>query len=227
MSPEGPTTACPGRDPADSAHGSTRAPAYHSPARGWYQPSRHRGRCQPTARSRTVAGAAAGPHPWQMRPDTGEARFAEDPGQGTPVGRRVVLGLLGLAGVGVVLGSRVGSALATISERDPTGITGLIPGNGRFRYYSVVSSVDETPAAQYQLTVEGLGDRSGNAHVRGPRRAAPDDDHQGRPVRHRVARPGRDMVRGPALRSAAPTWTRRPPPVPCCSAPPTAPTPSP
>jgi DMSO/TMAO reductase YedYZ molybdopterin-dependent catalytic subunit len=92
-----------------------------------------------------------------MRPDTGEARFAEEPGRGTPVGRRVVLGLLGLAGVGVVLGSRVGSALATITERDPTGLTGLIPGNGRFRYYSVVSSVDETPPAGYQLTVEGLG----------------------------------------------------------------------
>jgi DMSO/TMAO reductase YedYZ molybdopterin-dependent catalytic subunit len=68
----------------------------------------------------------------------------------------VVLGLLGLAGVGIVLGSRVGSALSSLAERDPTGLTGLIPGNGRFRFYSVVSSVDGTPAAQYQLTVEGL-----------------------------------------------------------------------
>ena len=80
---------------------------------------------------------------------------------------------------------------------------------------------------QYQLTVEGLADRSRNAHVRGPRRAAPDDDHQGRPVRHRVARPGRDVVRGPALRPARATWTRPPPPAPSCSAPRTAPTPSP
>jgi DMSO/TMAO reductase YedYZ molybdopterin-dependent catalytic subunit len=76
---------------------------------------------------------------------------------GTPVGRRVVLGLLGLAGVGVILGSRVGSVLSTIAERDPTGLTGLIPGNGRFRYYSVVSSVEQVPASGYQLTVEGLG----------------------------------------------------------------------
>jgi DMSO/TMAO reductase YedYZ molybdopterin-dependent catalytic subunit len=75
----------------------------------------------------------------------------------------VVLGLLGLAGVGVVLGSRVGSVLTTIAERDPTGLTGLIPGNGRFRFYSVVSSVDETPATEYQLTVEGL--RSGSTQL--------------------------------------------------------------
>jgi DMSO/TMAO reductase YedYZ molybdopterin-dependent catalytic subunit len=77
-------------------------------------------------------------------------------GRGSPVGRRVVLGLLGLAGVGVVLGSRVGSVLASISERDPTGLTGLIPGTGRFRYYSVVASVEETTVAEYQLSVEGL-----------------------------------------------------------------------
>jgi DMSO/TMAO reductase YedYZ molybdopterin-dependent catalytic subunit len=91
-----------------------------------------------------------------MPRDTGEARPGDDLGQGTPVGRRVVLGLLGLAGAGVVLGSRVGSVLTTISERDPTGLTGLIPGNGRFRFYSVVAGVDEKPAAQYLLTVEGL-----------------------------------------------------------------------
>ncbi len=80
----------------------------------------------------------------------------DDEVPGPPVGRRVVLGLLGLAGVGIVLGSRVGSGLSAIAERDPTGLTGLIPGSGRFRFYSVVSSVDETPAAQYNLTVEGL-----------------------------------------------------------------------
>ncbi|HYO17866.1 MAG TPA: hypothetical protein VES02_04270, partial [Dermatophilaceae bacterium] len=88
-----------------------------------------------------------------MRQDPDETRLADDPLRGSPVGRRVVLGLLGLAGVGVVLGSRIGSALTSLAERDPTGLTGLIPGNGRFRFYSVVSSVDEVPAAQYQLTV--------------------------------------------------------------------------
>jgi DMSO/TMAO reductase YedYZ molybdopterin-dependent catalytic subunit len=79
-----------------------------------------------------------------------------DEAHGPPVGRRVVLGLLGLSGVGVLLGSRVGSALTTLAERDPTGLTGLIPGNGRFRFYSVVASVEEVPAREYELTVEGL-----------------------------------------------------------------------
>ena len=76
--------------------------------------------------------------------------------EGTPVGRRVVLGMLGLAGLGVILGSRVSSVISTIAEADPTGLTGLIPGNGRFRFYSVVSRVEQTPPAEYRLTVEGL-----------------------------------------------------------------------
>jgi len=76
--------------------------------------------------------------------------------EGTPVGRRVVLGMLGLAGVGVILGSRLSSVISTIAEADPTGLTGLIPGNGRFRFYSVVARVDQTPPADYRLTVEGL-----------------------------------------------------------------------
>jgi len=79
-----------------------------------------------------------------------------DEDRGPPVGRRVVLGLLGLAGVGVILGSRVGSVLTTLAERDPTGLTGLIPGNGRFRFYSVVASVQEVSAPAYRLTVDGL-----------------------------------------------------------------------
>jgi DMSO/TMAO reductase YedYZ molybdopterin-dependent catalytic subunit len=81
---------------------------------------------------------------------------------GSPVGRRVVLGMLGLAGVGVVLGSRIGSAISTLAERDPTGLTGLLPGNGRFRYYSVVSGVDEIASEAYTLAIEGSG---GTVHL--------------------------------------------------------------
>ncbi len=92
-----------------------------------------------------------------MSGDRGVPAHPGDEAAGTPVGRRVVLGLLGLAGVGVILGSRVGSALTALAERDPTGLTGLIPGNGRFRFYSVVSSVDEVPASEYTLTIEGVG----------------------------------------------------------------------
>lgn len=80
-----------------------------------------------------------------------------DEAHGAPVGRRLVLGLLGLAGVGVLLGSRVGSALTALAERDPTGLTGLIPGDGRFRFYSVVSRVEEVAESEYGLTVTGDG----------------------------------------------------------------------
>ena len=74
---------------------------------------------------------------------------------GTPVGRRVVLGLLGLAGLGVALGSRANSALSAVAANDPTGLTGLIPGGGRFRFYSVAGPVKQTPASDYLLRVDG------------------------------------------------------------------------
>jgi DMSO/TMAO reductase YedYZ molybdopterin-dependent catalytic subunit len=74
---------------------------------------------------------------------------------GTPVGRRIVLSLLGLAGVGVMFGSKVNSTLAAISENDPTGLTGFIPGGGRFRFYSVAGRVSEIPPAQYRLRISG------------------------------------------------------------------------
>ncbi len=78
---------------------------------------------------------------------------------GTPVGRRVVLGLLGLAGLGVALGSRANSALNAVAANDPTGLTGLIPGGGRFRFYSVAGSVEEIPANAYRLRVDGEVER--------------------------------------------------------------------
>jgi DMSO/TMAO reductase YedYZ molybdopterin-dependent catalytic subunit len=78
---------------------------------------------------------------------------------GTPVGRRVVLGLLGLAALGVVLGSKASSALTEISKNDPTGLTGLIPGGGRFRFYSVAGPVEEVPTGEYRLRVDGEVER--------------------------------------------------------------------
>ncbi len=76
--------------------------------------------------------------------------------RGAPVGRRVVLGLIGLAGVGVVLGSKANSALTALSANDPTGLTGFIPGGGRFRFYSVVAGVPQTSERDYRLAVNGL-----------------------------------------------------------------------
>jgi len=77
---------------------------------------------------------------------------------GAPVGRRVVLGLLGLGAVGVAAGSslssffgRIGGAL---SAHDPTGLSALIPGAG-WRYYTVTSGFPYRPPATYRLVVTG------------------------------------------------------------------------
>jgi DMSO/TMAO reductase YedYZ molybdopterin-dependent catalytic subunit len=82
------------------------------------------------------------------------------PADGTPVGRRVVLGLLALGALGIVGGARVqgglSAALAPVQTRDPTGLVGLLPLGNTFRYYSVTGGVDERRAGDYRLTVSGL-----------------------------------------------------------------------
>jgi DMSO/TMAO reductase YedYZ molybdopterin-dependent catalytic subunit len=81
-------------------------------------------------------------------------------GDGVPVGRRVVLGLLGLGALGIVGGTRLqgalGTALAPIETRDPTGLVGLLPLGDTFRYYSVTGGVEEQDPGDYRLAVSGL-----------------------------------------------------------------------
>lgn len=67
----------------------------------------------------------------------------------------MVLGLLGLAALGVALGSKATSALSAVAANDPTGLTGLIPGGGRFRFYSVAGPVKQIPSSEYVLRVDG------------------------------------------------------------------------
>ncbi len=76
--------------------------------------------------------------------------------RGAPVGRRVVLGMLGLGAAGVAVGTSlqrgVNSALAPVGQ-----IGDVLPGAGDgFRYYSVVGGVPRRTAADYKLTVGGL-----------------------------------------------------------------------
>jgi DMSO/TMAO reductase YedYZ molybdopterin-dependent catalytic subunit len=70
---------------------------------------------------------------------------------GSPVGRRLVLGMLGLGAAGVAVGSTVqksvNRALAPISE--------FVPVGGGFRYYSVTSSVKHLNEQTYRLKVTG------------------------------------------------------------------------
>ena len=80
--------------------------------------------------------------------------------RGTPIGRRVVLGMLGLGAAGVLVGRRLQDAqqrvLAPLEEHDPTGLTSLIPAGDEFRFYSVTDGVPVRTAADYRLRVTGL-----------------------------------------------------------------------
>ncbi len=81
---------------------------------------------------------------------------------GTPVGRRVFLGLLGLGAVGVVAGGTaqrwLERTVAPVVARDPTGLLSMLP-IGRFRIYTVTGSLPERSRADYRLAVRGLVDR--------------------------------------------------------------------
>ena len=77
---------------------------------------------------------------------------------GTPVGRRVFLGMLGLGGAGVLFGAKVQDwmekALAGITARDGTGLSTFLPV-GRFRIYSVTNELPSRSEAAYRLRVGG------------------------------------------------------------------------
>ncbi|MGW8681486.1 molybdopterin-dependent oxidoreductase [Streptomyces sp. NPDC055817] len=71
--------------------------------------------------------------------------------------------MLGLGALGVAaaptLQRGLESFLGSAADKDPTGLTDLLPNGGGFRYYSVASSVPHRSAADYRLTVDGLVDR--------------------------------------------------------------------
>ena len=102
------------------------------------------------------------PHPANApRPQPGAEPPAPE-GRGSPVGRRVVLSMLGLGALGVGVGGAVqdklDTVLASISAKDPTGVTGLLPGGGGFRFYSVSDSIPHRSERDYRLTIGGLVD---------------------------------------------------------------------
>jgi DMSO/TMAO reductase YedYZ molybdopterin-dependent catalytic subunit len=74
------------------------------------------------------------------------------------VGRRIVLGMLGLGAVGVAVGASVQAKV----DRALSPINQIVPVGGGFRYYSVVDRVEPRGAANYSLTVGGrVRDRRG------------------------------------------------------------------
>lgn len=82
----------------------------------------------------------------------------EERAKGSPVGRRVVLGMLGLGAAGVAVGAsvqdRVSKALAPVGP-----IGDVLPAAGGFRYYSVTYGVKKHSAGTHRVTVGGLVER--------------------------------------------------------------------
>jgi DMSO/TMAO reductase YedYZ molybdopterin-dependent catalytic subunit len=81
--------------------------------------------------------------------------------EGTPVGRRVVLGIAGAGIAGILLGSKAADlmerVLAPITSRDGSGVLSLFPV-GRFRIYTVTGKLHSRSDEEYRLTVGGFVD---------------------------------------------------------------------
>jgi len=79
--------------------------------------------------------------------------------RGKPIGRRVLLGSIGLGALGVLVGARIQSTTARwllpVTLRDPSGLSDLIPAAGRFRIYSVTGSLPHRSDGEYRLQVDG------------------------------------------------------------------------
>jgi DMSO/TMAO reductase YedYZ molybdopterin-dependent catalytic subunit len=81
---------------------------------------------------------------------------------GTPIGRRVFLGLVGVGAAGVLLGARVQDwlerELGPLIAKDGTGLAAFLP-IGRFRIYTVTGGLPSRSRADYKLEVGGLVDQ--------------------------------------------------------------------
>ncbi len=74
----------------------------------------------------------------------------------TRVGRRLVLGMLGLGGAGVVFGKSVQDGLSRVLSPN---LAALLPSGGRFRIYSVTGFLPRKSNADYTFDLDGLVDR--------------------------------------------------------------------
>jgi DMSO/TMAO reductase YedYZ molybdopterin-dependent catalytic subunit len=88
---------------------------------------------------------------------------AELPPEDSPVGRRALLGMLGLGALGILWGAKAQSGLdrllRPITLNDGTGLSSFLPTSGRFRIYSVTGGLPSRSDADYRLTVDGHIDR--------------------------------------------------------------------
>ena len=79
--------------------------------------------------------------------------WSPDTVDGSPVGRRVVLGLLGVGAVGVVVGRRLSETTATAVSAVAPALGDVLPAAGGFRIYTVTSGYPGIADADYRLTI--------------------------------------------------------------------------
>ncbi|GLY77913.1 molybdopterin-dependent oxidoreductase [Actinoallomurus iriomotensis] len=79
--------------------------------------------------------------------------------EGSPVGRRVVLGMVGLGALGVATGAWVQRGVNRALGPVGSGISGIVPAAGGFRFYTVTGPVKRIAPADYNLRVRGLVER--------------------------------------------------------------------
>jgi DMSO/TMAO reductase YedYZ molybdopterin-dependent catalytic subunit len=86
--------------------------------------------------------------------------MVESPPQerGTPVGRRVVVGMLALGAVGVAAGKWLSSGVSQVVASTVPQLASVLPAAGGFRIYTVVDGYPAVPA-DYKLTVTGMVDK--------------------------------------------------------------------
>jgi DMSO/TMAO reductase YedYZ molybdopterin-dependent catalytic subunit len=72
------------------------------------------------------------------------------------MGRRTVLGILGLTGVGIFAGTKIDNAIGGGISAISSSIGVPLPGADEFRYYTVTGTYPDIPAATYELTVDGM-----------------------------------------------------------------------
>jgi DMSO/TMAO reductase YedYZ molybdopterin-dependent catalytic subunit len=82
-----------------------------------------------------------------------------EPAKQVAVGRRVFLGVTGLAALGVAFGSSISNFLGNAFG---SGLGGLLPGGDRFRIYSITGTYPKIKDSDYRLKVSGLVQRPKN-----------------------------------------------------------------
>lgn len=121
-----------------------------------------RGLRHPREAERNVASTAGDPARANLGDDAGRGDSDGD-GRGSPIGRRIVLGMLGLGAAGILVGDGVQGtierALRPVTQNDPTGLSSFVPTSGRFRIYSVTPHMPAMTTSEWHLEVDGLVDR--------------------------------------------------------------------